>query len=900
VLQGYCDILHMPKSTHKIKKQKKYSGSHITKHGPTLSTLKKHGYTGGYCTYKPIYINNISNLNNEKDNIEDIADIADTAKNTECTTDLEEGRYVYAKYNSVTRVFIIDINGFLTQCKKASPIENFNLYIALLRKTEADIIYVHNIIPIQSHIDSIEPIANQSKLQAMTFKHVIDIMYKSGWKYHYLAKHPVTQNLSKVSTCFKLFADAIFSRYPLTETKTEYLPSGASVILFATTVIDDVKTLLVNVHILDSHTTHAEINGAIQREMSARNIHSVVCNGNYRVKYDKLPNNEWTIVNTQQLISNLINEPAVFIDIIPTVKLSSQNAQLAIKKIKFEQTINIQEYSHVLINTSRADKFNNVTHTISDNLIELHSFKYPNWWASDNIKLPITGTSLYDYHTTTLQMEVEFGYINAKRMQGLTKLSKRLSGAPINLTKELAAIPTGEPRDNLEMDIDEIMLYYLKTRKDLRTIVIWPACGWDRDKDRLRNTFQLLNANGRIFYTKRFMLNYNEACALMFALYATTHINKDYWDIEKTTTLKGWNSRRPDDKRPILVFFYEYTSGPQAHIAGTDKYGMAAPAPSFRFGSGVDKSVPHGNQAYFKMQIRGIWKHDKIRQYDILHISDFFSEALDNCHMFLNRNSMRILSSQNISKFLKLVNVKIYTIINLYKSVVYNKFGLLEANRFCATGSILLFIYGIRRPNDIDYNLLGNVNESTNEFQQQFNKFLMPEGNSFVPFVDVFPEKLIQTYKKIALLFGASDYNEVILNPRYHQYFLGIKMSILPIDIVKRIMRFRPKALSDIIRTGQLLKYKLKFPNFPDGEFAELNPGYIKKTIKYYMKKEYKIDLSSEEIDNYFTNYNYTWDKFTIDLPRDRYILFKVCGALMNYYDDFKHIIPKSAADAGL
>jgi hypothetical protein len=862
----------MPKSTHKIKKQKKYSGAHITRHGPTLSTLKKHGYTGGYCTYKPIYINNISNLNNEKDNIIDTAE--NTAENTECTTDLEEGRYVYAKYNSVTRVFIIDINGFLTQCKKASPIENFNLYIALLRKTDADIIYVHNIIPIQSHIDSIEPIANQSKLQAMTFKHVIDIMHKSGWEYNYLAKHPLTQNSSKVSTCFKMFADAIFSRYPLTETKTEYLLSGASVILFATTVIDDVKTLLVNVHILDSHTTHAEINVVIQREMSARNIHSVVCNGNYRVKYNKLPNNEWTIVNTQQLISNLINEPAVFIDIIPTVKLSSHAAQLAIKKIKFEQTINIQEYSHVLINTSRADKFNNVTHTISDNLIELHSFKYPNWWASDNIKLSITGTSLYDYHTTTLQMEVEFGYINAKRMQALTKLAKRLSGSPVNLTKELAAIPAGELRDNLEMDIDEIMLYYLKTRKDLRTIIVWPACGWDRDKDRLRNTFHMLNANGRIFYTKRFMLNYNEACALMFALYATTHINKDYRDIEKTTTLKGWNSRQPNEKRPILVFFYEYVSGPQSHITG--------------------------NQGYFKIQLQDIWKHDKIRTCDILHTSDFFSEALDNCQMFLNRNSMRLLSSQNITRFLKLMNHKIYTIINLYKSVVYNKFGLLEANRFCATGSILLFIYGIRRPNDIDYNLLGNVNESTNEFQQQFNKFLMPQGNSFVPFVDVFPEKLIQTYKKIALLFGASDYNEVILNPRYHQYFLGIKMSILPIDIVKRIMRFRPKALSDIIRTGQLLKYKLKFPNFPDGEFAELSPGYIKKTIRYYMKKEHNIDLSSKEIDDYFTNYNYTWDKFAIDLPRDRYILFKVCGALMNYYEDFKHLIPKSAADAGL
>jgi len=31
------------------------------------------------------------------------------------------------------------------------------------------------------------------------------------------------------------------------------------------------------------------------------------------------------------------------------------------------------------------------------------------------------------------------------------------------------------------------------------------------------------------------------------------------------------------------------------HPSGTDKYGVSAPAPSFRYGSGVDKSVPHGS-----------------------------------------------------------------------------------------------------------------------------------------------------------------------------------------------------------------------------------------------------------------------------------------------------------------
>ena len=795
----------------------------------------------------------------------------------QCSTDQQEGQYVYAKYAGVTRVLTMDVNGFVTICQHIKPARNHELFMAFLNRTNADILCLQNI--------------------------PVDITGIPGWDY--LAKHQVDGPGSPCIT------DTIFSKAPLIN-PTSVQIDDECVVQTATVTLDGITCMIVNVNArLDpTHTLLSDIQDTILRELQTRKVISIICCGKLgylgslgnMFKFGKsrfvtdlasgttqnytLLNTDtnWTMINNQPLVNAISSQFAVFADIVPTVTLSSQATQLAIQKIKFEQVIDISQYGHLMVGTNKTDKFGNATLAISDRLIEAHNFNYPNWWASDNIKLPISGVKLYDYYTTTQQMEAEFSGINPKRMQALTKLAKRLSGTPINLTKELAVAPIGI-RDNLELDIDEIMLYYLKTRPDLRTIVLWPAAGWDRDKDRLRNTFQMLSANGRIFYTKRFMLNYNEACALMFALYATTHINKNYRDIEKTTQLKGWNRLRPNEKRPILVFFYEYTSGPQAHIAG--------------------------NQAYFKMQLSDIWKHDKIRLYDILHINDFFSEALDNCHMFLNRNSMRLLSSQNIGRFCKLMNTELYTMINMLKSVIYSQFGLLDINRFNIISSFGLFILGIRRPSDIDGHMLGEFGECSREFQTRFSEFFTVEGKSYMPFVDLvipgapnYQEYMRTFFDKIALIFGAPDHREIILNPRYHQYYFGIKMPIIPIDLVKRIFRFRPKALADIISIEQILKYRIRLPSIPDKiEFyyrANINPGYIKKTIRNYLSQEHGIRLTSDEVDSYFTKYDSTRDISTIDLPRDRYIFFKVCGFLMNYYEDFKHIIPSSATAAGI
>jgi hypothetical protein len=218
---------------------------------------------------------------------------------------------------------------------------------------------------------------------------------------------------------------------------------------------------------------------------------------------------------------------------------------------------------------------------------------------------------------------------------------------------------------------------------------------------------------------------------------------------------------------------------------------------------------------------------------------------------------------------------------------------------------------GIRKPSDIDGHMLGDFTDCSREFQAKYNEFFTVEGKSYLPFVDLvipgvpnYQEYMRTFFDKIALIFGAPDHREIILNPRYHQYYFGIKMPIVPIDLVKRIFRFRPKALADLISIERLLKYRIRLPSIPDKiEFYyrdNINPGYIKKTIQNYLGQTHGIRLTAEEVNSYFTKYDSTRDISTIDLPRDRYIFFKVCGFLMNYYNDFKHLIPESAEAAGI
>ena len=898
--------------------QKRYSRA------PSLKTLKQKGYDK-YCTYPADSVNRLGDWDTE----------IDESYKKQCVLDKMSGQYIYAKYAGVSRVITMNVHNFVIMCEHISPARNLDFITAFLKLTSADILCLQEVAPIRPS-GTPETLTDPTELQKLNYDYVIQQMSDTGWEYNLLANNTGGRDYSLTSLgCYYPLANAIFSRHPLTDKKVVILP-GNRTILLATVELDGITTMIVNTHleykkkdkdgaalkheygeenilVLQANLTLE----TIKRELARRKLTSVICCGDFNFNISKVSHlaeinkyfkfgkqkgitnlffqdtkdyvllndsQEWSAIDNRPLVNAISDHFPVLLDLIPTTKLSTPNAQMAIKKIQFQNTINISIFGYNSVNIPGAsDKYNNISYHISDELINNYDFTYPTWWASNNIDSGLK-TDVFDYHITAQQMEMEFSTVNRGRMSALTKLAKKLSGSPVNLMKELSLVSPVAAKD-LEMDIDEIMLYYLKSRQNLKTIILWPACGWDKDKDRFRDTLRLLGSNGNIFYSKRFLLTYSEAASLIFAVYSTTDRNKDMSNIDFNTGMKGWNKKNPNEKRPIFVIFYEYTAGEQTQITGT--------------------------QAFFKNQVRDIWKNDSIRIYDILHISDYYTEAVDNCQLFLNRNSMRMLGTQNIYRFTKLLDRGVYTMINLLKSVMNNHFTVLDRNRFNIVSSFGLLVMGIRQPNDIDGHMLGNINDCSPDFRKKYRNYFTILGDNYLPFIDLampgtlrYEDYMVPYYHKLALLFDAASYDEIILNPRYHQYFCGIKFPIIPIDLAKRVYRFKPKSLADIISIDKLTQYRLRLPSIPDKiDFYykdKVSPSYITKLIVSYLKKEYNLTVSLDEVKSYFTKYDTTRDINTIDVPRDRYIFFKICGFLMNYYEDFKHLIPKKAADAGI
>ena len=70
------------------------------------------------------------------------------------------------------------------------------------------------------------------------------------------------------------------------------------------------------------------------------------------------------------------------------------------------------------------------------------------------------------------------------------------------------------------------------------------------------------------------------------------------------------------------------------------------------------------------------------------------------------------------------------------------------------------------------------------------------------------------TLNERAKLLGASNFNELVINPKYHYYFMGVKLLKLDCEIILRNLRGRPAQLTDLLAINRLLNINIKTTNF--------------------------------------------------------------------------------------
>jgi glycosyltransferase involved in cell wall biosynthesis len=156
-----------------------------------------------------------------------------------------------------------------------------------------------------------------------------------------------------------------------------------------------------------------------------------------------------------------------------------------------------------------------------------------------------------------------------------------------------------------------------------------------------------------------------------------------------------------------------------------------------------------------------------------VHINDTYEQTLRLCKILFNKNSVTHLNNSNIEFY-----PKFERLLTKFKKLIqeYN----LNIDDYCITASSVLSAYGLREGEDLDYIHLGNTILNDNE-------------------------NLIHSHNQYGFNLYEPNYEEIILNPKYHFFYKGVKF-VSP-EVIKniKIKRNETKDVLDVNLINSIL-----------------------------------------------------------------------------------------------
>lgn len=359
---------------------------------------------------------------------------------------------------------------------------------------------------------------------------------------------------------------------------------------------------------------------------------------------------------------------------------------------------------------------------------------------------------------------------------------------------------------------DELITYYLQCREKCSIITCWDRV----NSTDLEELLQFLKKNGNVYYVRRFDFNEEEHMSLIYQLYI---------DSNRLSTIESIKDK--------VKYTTKSGLGGKVHVIVFDN---------------INNLEISGGQSKFKTEIRNIVVNrydNKFRGDDFIHINDHHCQAIEYAQIYFNKYSRRQLSNFNIERFLSKDFNRSKIIFLTYKNWLSMNTSLLQRMKFCLMSGSTLFSHGIRKTNDIDAIYIdGDI-----ELDKKVRYFFFDEKTKFT-FSDVGSENWKGTWKdsnrKWLDLLGINSINDLILNPRYHYYFFGIKIFRIDLELFRKIKIVNsPKTLADIYFINK--NSKIEISDFENNKKVE---EHLKKSDKkyrekytFFLKKNYGIDL---------------------------------------------------------
>jgi endonuclease/exonuclease/phosphatase family metal-dependent hydrolase len=392
---------------------------------------------------------------------------------------------------------------------------------------------------------------------------------------------------------------------------------------------------------------------------------------------------------------------------------------------------------------------------------------------------------------------------------------------------------------------DKIILEYSKCFSDNNFIVVYPKAL--SKKDKLKDFFKLLDNNGRVYYKKFLTINYYQAYNILFQLYANVPRMKCNNHIIYKLNRLGFKIGYTNE---ILIVVYQ-------HLNIANKI--------------------NGSSTPFKSELRNIFLSEDIkntiidpqldsypREYDYIHVNDTFNETINYSYLFLDANTIESTKKQLSWRLLEFSDG--FKLLNTLLELLF-KLPLIDRNKLLVFSSATLFSYGIRDMNDIDAMVLDNIN-----FNEDIKQFIIKNDKILDIYFNNAHDKTNKnkewedTLNERAEILGASNFNELIINPKYHYYFMGIKLLTMSNEIIIRNMRARPAQITDLLAISRLLNINID-TSIPDSiqlynlvkkttETINISKkDYLYKMANYF-KWRYFIYITPDEIDKWLNSTN--------------------------------------------
>lgn len=239
------------------------------------------------------------------------------------------------------------------------------------------------------------------------------------------------------------------------------------------------------------------------------------------------------------------------------------------------------------------------------------------------------------------------------------------------------------------------------------------------------------------------------------------------------------------------------------------------------------------------------------------------NKLLEISKILLNGNSIMFLEEQLTQRFINNISKYILPNIQQFKKFLDSNIKSKDQQRFILTGGTLLSIYGLRKATDIDIIISDIPNKpDTDNFNNIIKRHFISNTRKHKNWDAIYkPLKWKSVYKTFHKEWSASvdakNINEVIHNPKYHFYFLGLKFILLDMEIYRRNIRNRPAATADIIAINNLMNKNIslnpvsnKYIYIFDDEVIEKETDKLEyvKSISYHLKARYGINYSLSKI----------------------------------------------------